>query len=580
MDFVKKIIDQYSPDETWKHVNYFLSLGEKWSGTTEEEKQHEYINKICKEFNIPINFYEADAYISYPVIEPPRKPNKEPVLDIIQPENKTIIGIGLAFSGSTPPAGIEGELVFVGAGEPEDYEKINVKDKIVLIELGGFFRGEKVYFAERNGAIGQVHINYLPYQQTGNATMVYGGPTTKTYSNLPNNPIMNIQGEEGEYLKKLLEKDKVYVRMNVECWRGWKKVKIPVVTVYGYENSEKYVMVYGHTDTWFDGATDNVASNSLMLEMAKILQKNKKYLRRSVKFAFWPCHSTGMYSGSTWFVDNFWDDIKENLIALLNMDGIGAKGATDYKSVVHPELFKEHSAILNQLIGNAEVKIKGGGKSGDDSFRGAGIPVINDTVILPKSEREKLKYGNNWWWHTKHDTKDKLDLEGFSISPLKIYLAMIINLCNSQIFPFEFITTGNILHEEFTTIQNEYKNIINIEKMIKLSEIIIGKSKKVNSLINNLPIDSDKIQDINYSLISLSRKLNPILYTEEKYNQDPYSNYKPRLIPKFKILRKLKQLDPNLDEYKALKIELRRNINKINDDLSDAIEILNRILKN
>ena len=585
-DLIKRAIKEYSPDEVNKHIEYFVSLGEKWSGTPEEEKQQEYIKKVCEEYSVSLEFFEANCFIGYPVREPPRTPEKEPMMKVLFPEERTIKGVSLAFTGSTPPSGIEGELVYVGSGSPDDFEKANARGKIALIDLGGFFRGEKIAFAEENGVIGQIHINYIPYPQTGNATMVYGGPTPDTLQRLPKTPIMNIQSEDGEYLKELLKKGPVYVWMRVEGWRGWKRLRIPIATVRGIKEPERYVMVYGHTDTWFDGATDNCAANAFMLEMARILVKLCKQLRRSVKFAFWPCHSTGMYSCSTWYVDNFWDDVKKNMIALFNCDMIGQKGATDYESKTYPEIRKHHSQIIKEILGqDVDVKIKGGGKSGDDSFRGAGIPTISDVVSLLKEEREKLPYGSNWWWHTVEDTIDKVDMKGPGATQFKVYIAEVLSLCNLEVYPFEFISTANMITNELRDLKSKGGGSLSLETIISRAGELKEKTEELDRMARDFASmkkptgkEVECINELNNCSIKLSRTLNPIIYATTRYGQDPYSNYQPKLIPILHSIKELALMSPDSGAFKALKKKLVRSRNKVADALDEAIQTIDRTL--
>ncbi|MFQ8776747.1 MAG: hypothetical protein ACLR78_03865 [Roseburia sp.] len=48
---------------------------------------------------------------------------------------------------------------------------------------------------------------------------------------------------------------------------------------------------------------------------------------RSVVLARWSGHSDARYSGSTWYYDHHWEDLKENCVAHINMDICGCKGS-------------------------------------------------------------------------------------------------------------------------------------------------------------------------------------------------------------------------------------------------------------
>ena len=65
------------------------------------------------------------------------------------------------------------------------------------------------------------------------------------------------------------------------------------------------MLVHGHYDSWDVGVGDNATGDATLLEIARVLWKNREKLKRSVRIAWWPGHSTGRYAGSTWFADTF-----------------------------------------------------------------------------------------------------------------------------------------------------------------------------------------------------------------------------------------------------------------------------------
>ena len=52
-----------------------------------------------------------------------------------------------------------------------------------------------------------------------------------------------------------------------------------------------------------------------MMEIARVFQENQEHLERSVVLAWWSGHSDARYSGSTWYYDHHWEDLKENCVA-------------------------------------------------------------------------------------------------------------------------------------------------------------------------------------------------------------------------------------------------------------------------
>ena len=49
---------------------------------------------------------------------------------------------------------------------------------------------------------------------------------------------------------------------------------MPVARIQG--RSEKFVLVSGHYDSWYEGATDNGVANAAMMELARVFQENRE----------------------------------------------------------------------------------------------------------------------------------------------------------------------------------------------------------------------------------------------------------------------------------------------------------------
>ena len=110
--------------------------------------------------------------------------------------------------------------------------------------------------------------------------------------------------------------------------RGVDACLLPVVEIRGQEDPDEFLLVHGHYDSWYVGIGDNATGDAALLELARVLWGLRDRLKRSVRIAWWPGHSTGRYAGSTWYADTFADEIDEWCIAQLNIDSPGCAGAT------------------------------------------------------------------------------------------------------------------------------------------------------------------------------------------------------------------------------------------------------------
>ena len=155
--------------------------------------------------------------------------------------------------------------------------------------------------------------------------------------------------------------------------------------------------------------------------------KNRKKLKRSVRIAWWPGHSTGRYAGSTWFADAFAIDLDENCVAQVNCDSPGCRWATMFKDI---SWMPETEAYVQSAI-KAVTGLPSHGerphRAGDYAFNNIGISsffMLSST--MPDDLRAKKGYytvggcGGNIAWHTEHDLMDIADKE-ILLRDIKVY---------------------------------------------------------------------------------------------------------------------------------------------------------------
>jgi hypothetical protein len=184
-----------------------------------------------------------------------------------------------------------------------------------------------------------------------------------------------------------------------------------------------------------------------MLEVARVLWNNRAQLKRSVRIAWWPGHSTGRYAGSTWFADRFAIDLYENCIAQINCDSPGCRWATVYKDISwmdEAEGFAQ--SIIKEVTGQA-AQGERPHQAGDYSFNNIGITSYFMLLsTMPDELREQLGYygvggcGANIAWHTEEDLIDIADRD-ILLKDMRIYAAATMAAANATIAPFDFART-------------------------------------------------------------------------------------------------------------------------------------------
>lgn len=578
-------------EKLWEHVEYLCSIGEKFSGTPESKQAVDYFVNSVQDYGVPIEVYEFDSFLSYPSHDR----SKDATLEVVAPSELTVNCQSHAMSGSTPM--IERELVDVGPGDLEDYSGKDVEGKIVLVDFAALWAPERLYIAQEKGAAGQITISGDPVIHDMVVTTVWGTPTRESSKRIPNIPIVSVTNEDGKKLREMFQHGPVSVRLSVEIWKGWKKVYLPVVHIKGSRYPEKYFLVHGHFCSWGDGMTDNVGGNAHFIEMARIFWKYRNKLERGVKIAWWPGHSQGRYSGSTWFVDQFWEDLDNNCIAEMNVDSPGVRGATEWHARCSSELkqFNEYTMeecseefIHDSIHNHAFTGIF---RAGDQSFTCIGIPRIDANTDIPDDNPLKGKTtgggAGGWWWHTLQDTIDKGDKDLLPLT-LMVNMTTIVRFCNSEILPLNFAPVADDFLGIFKEIQEASNGTFDlsslIEKANELKQAAINLETRLEKRMTEYAsIAEDEkaryeetLKDINENLLEIVHTLQPVFCTESgRFDQDPAIRIPP--IPSLQPVRELANMDQGNDEARFLRTGLMRQRNKVSHALSKAIKIMENI---
>jgi hypothetical protein len=229
-----------------------------------------------------------------------------------------------------------------------------------------------------------------------------------------------------------------------------------VVEIKGSEEPEKFVLLHGHYDSWDVGVGDNATGDATLLEIARVLWAHRDQLKRSVRIAWWPGHSTGRYAGSTWFADRFALDLDENCLAQVNCDSPGCRWASEFQDI---SWMSETEAYCKAVIHDVTGKTGHGERphrAGDYAFNNIGLSsffMLSST--MPDDLRAEKGYyavsgcGGNIAWHTENDTLEIAD-RGVLETDIKIYLLSVLRHANADLLPADWRATAT---EFFATIE-------------------------------------------------------------------------------------------------------------------------------
>jgi hypothetical protein len=565
------VANEVSIAELMKHTAY-LAQADRESASPGEARAIDYFRKFMEELNLDVKIFEIENYISLPV---------RASIKVLSPLEKELAGLTPSFSASTPPEGLEADLLRLS----EDLTAADMRGKIVLGE--GLAMPTASWKLEQSGAAGQIWINWGDLPNNSIVSTIWGHPTPDTQHRLPKTPVASIGRREGQILKDLCAKGSVRVRLKTELKTDFMKVPLATAEIKGSVEPDKYVLFNGHVDSWHKGASDNGTANACILEAARIIAKYRDHLRRGVRFVWWSGHSQGRYSGSTWYADYHWDDLHRNAIVHLNVDSLGCQGATDYSEVeCTAECYELGSTMIERFTGQ-KPKYDRIGHSGDNSFWGIGLPTLFQLLSHqppdPANKKVIVK-GLAWFWHTAADTIDKID-QDILLTDVRIYTAVLWRLCTDPVLPMNFVAVADELITLIQDLQQKAAAGFDLtpamERANRFKESTLSLRRRAMEI--NDGVDQGKrhieaaAKNLNRCLMKLSRILMPVNYTlAGPYDFDPAEAIPP--LPGLQPAAKLAGLDPNDKPFKFLARKMVRERNRLCHALDEAHELIEETL--
>ena len=539
------------------------------SGEPDERRAFEYVEGVLRGLGLVTRLIDHDAFISLP---------GSARMELTTPGREPLSCITHAFAAPTGPLGVEGDLVYVGQGSPDEYARADVRGKIALVE--GLGIGGKVRRGEERGVIGQVFI-HGDYTHETSVSPLWGPPTRDTVHLLPRTPSFSVNRPTGAHLKELLANGPVRVRGWSQVTTGWRKIPLLVGDLPGQIEPDRFVLLSSHLDSWHYGAMDNGSANATMLEVLRILSSQPR--RRSVRIAFWSGHSHGRFAGSAWYADHFWWDLYKHCVAHVNSDSTGGRGATVLEEAPVMAETKGLAAELIGAVGGQALRGKRIGRFADQSFVGIGLPSIFGTfseqdASNPETARGLSLFehaagraaGLGWWWHTTEDTVDKVD-EDLLVRDTRIYTGAAFRLVNNPALPLDYAATARELRDLLAGYQAASGGRFDLSVEIAAASTLEARAARLNEVLAAAEADGydARLRVLNDTLMRLGRLLVPVGYTVRGPFEHDLGMAQPAM-PGLAQAEAMGALDPSGDEARLSHVALRRQANRVRFALEEA----------
>jgi aminopeptidase YwaD len=325
------------------------------------------------------------------------------------------------------------------------------------------------------------------------------------------------------------------------------------------------VLFSGHLDGWYLGAMDNGSANAAMLEVARVLAPRKDSFRRGLRLAFWSGHSHGRYSSSAWYADTNWFELAERCVCHVNVDSLGGIGADTFATNSMPETTPLGTWAVKEAAG-AALDAKRVGRNSDQSFLGAGVPSLLGSV----SHQPDGSLG--WWWHTPHDTLDKIDPARL-VRDTKIFVLAVSRLLQDPVVPLDSVAAARDLRQSLEELaaaapgegQEGGFDLRPATAAAGRLEELCGRLGRAAAGVTG----GASARHINACLRRVGRTLIPAMYTSTgPYAHDPA--LETTFLPRLAAVRRLATLPADGDEAKFLRVDLVRGRNAVTAAIQEA----------
>ena len=562
----RRLRERVDVDALQRHVDAFDGT-ERVSGTDDEWEASEYVVETLREYGCEAKLHEFEGYISVP---------EDGRVDVTAPTRRTFDeAITTSFSASTPPSGVSSEVVRIGDVTEETVDAADVEGKIAFTT--GLPTPEPITLLEAAGAEAVIYQSSNPdHLHEMIVTPVWGTPGLDNEEAIPDLPVVEITRKAGDWLLDRCDEGPVEATVTTEVTTELATLPCPVGRIAGTE-SERYMVVGNHVDSWYEGITDNATAMAATLELARVFAQDPP--ARGVVFGFWPAHSTGRYAGSAWWADQKWLDLRENGVAYYHLDLNGLRGADGLWRQEMAELADEHVDVLETagdlpLLEGGEAGFLGNdrpARNSDQSFWGAGLAsLLSGARLEPGGDGGPV--GGGWWWHTPEDTRDKVDFDVLA-EETRIAVALASRICNSPVLPHDYRATVSDVREQIEAIESETDR--RFEPIHTELDALGAALEEAYAVVEDIGgWESSTAAAAEDLQVALGNELIPALYMSRRdYDHEPALPHQP--LPK---LRRAAAVDGTRRRERFATTTLTREITRLRHRLRNATDAAERFV--
>lgn len=576
----QRVVHEISDEEPWALLERFSEL-ERVSGSEDEKEAAAYIIDRLESLGINYERYDPELYISQPhgaSVEAVDRDFSGEFVKTVSFSADTTVTAPVEYVGSAGPS-------FLDDPDPEEvmsepYEDVGDLSGKIALTAAGSLSIRATRKLEAKGAEGVIAIHEHDREpHNGIATPIWGGiPELGEQDKIPGIPIVHVNNSDGEQLRSWAEGgDGVTVELSTDLTTDWFECPLVVASVEATDvDTDEFVLLHGHYDSWYVGITDNATGDAGMLELARVLDDQAEALQRNLRIAWWPGHSTGRYAGSTWYADEFGVELAQNCVAHVNMDSPGAEGATEYTdmSCWTPEAHELVTDAIDDVTSKPSQE-RFPFRAGDYSFDNLGVTgFFMLSSNIPADVRDERGYhtvggcgGNSNAWHLSTDTLDKAGREEL-VRDIRVYAVSLLRVLTAAVLPFDHERNAQKIRAAVTEYDEAAGEHFDFSPTLDALDRFQEEITQFQDAVSRGDISSETA---NQTITELSRVLTRLNLVEgEQFEQDPAVSRQP--VPRYAPAERFDTLDGN--ERRFLARQLKREQNTVVYKLERAKERL------
>ncbi|MFC5134643.1 MULTISPECIES: M28 family peptidase [Haloferacaceae] len=375
--------ETFTSDAGWSHLETLVDIGNRMAGSDGERRAAEATRDALAELGA------RDARLESFDIQGWTRGSSA-----VHAGDTTQDSIALPRS----PAGeVTGELVDLGYGLPEDFERADIEGKVVMAasNVPDYYdrfihRREKYYYAVEGGAAAFVFRNHVE------GCLPPTGSVGTEESPIGDVPAVGVSKEVGSRLSRRFDGEEVTVEVDADA---------PEATSYNVHadlgpDTDESILLTSHVDAHdiAEGAGDNGAGTAVVLEVARALAAREEELDTRVHCLVYGAEEVGLVGSSHDAAERDHDEIK----AIVNNDGVGRGRTLKFYTHGFEDLDSAAEAVADRFEHPAGTVPRLGPHSDHWPYVQQGVPGYH---VMSETGTE-----GRGWGHTFADTLDKLEV--------------------------------------------------------------------------------------------------------------------------------------------------------------------------